>query len=73
MPGNTGLDFITYLRSSLKFKEISYITITSDSQLPVVLPYLSAGADSFIVKPIVEKDLYAKIVQVWTKNRVLKK
>lgn len=70
MPDNTGLDFINYIRSSLKFRDISFITITSDAQRSVVLPYLSAGSDAFIVKPYDEKDLLAKITQVWLKRGV---
>lgn len=73
MPGNTGLDFITYLRSSIKFREIAFITITSDAQRSVVLPYLSAGSDSFIVKPFNEEDLQSKIIQVWTKRGIILK
>jgi two-component system, chemotaxis family, chemotaxis protein CheY len=72
MPGVSGLDFIVYLRQSLKYKEIPFITITSDSSRTVVLPYITAGSDSFIVKPPVEKDLLAKITQVWTKKGLMK-
>ncbi len=68
MDQHTGLDFISYIRMSLRFSDVPFITVTSDSSRPVVLPYISAGADSFIVKPVIEKDLYNKIAQVWTKR-----
>ena len=73
MPGNTGLDFISYVRASLRFKDLGFITITSDAQRSVVLPHISAGADAYIVKPVNEKDLQAKITQVWTKRGVIPK
>lgn len=68
MPNNTGLQFISYIRMSLKFKNVSFITITSDSDRAVVLPYIGVGADSFIVKPVNEKDLTNKILQVLKKR-----
>lgn len=71
MPENTGLDFINYIRGSIKFRNISFITLTSDAQRSVVLPYLSAGSDAFIVKPYNEQDLLAKILQVFHKRGVL--
>lgn len=71
MPGNTGLDFITHVRMNLRYKEVPYITVTSDAQRTVVLPYISAGADSFIVKPVKDADLYEKITQVWKKRKVI--
>lgn len=71
MPNSTGLEFLSFIRINLRYKETPYITITSDSQRAVVLPYISAGADSFIVKPVKDTDLYEKIVQVWKKRKVL--
>ena len=71
MPENTGLDFINYIRGSIKFKNIPFITLTSDAQRSIVLPYLSAGSDAFIVKPYNEQDLLAKILQVFHKRGVL--
>lgn len=71
MPENTGLDFINYIRNSPKFREVSFITLTSDAQRSIVLPYLSAGSDAFIVKPYNEQDLLAKILQVWHKRGVI--
>ena len=69
MPGNVGTHFINFVRKDNKFSSISYITITSDSQRSVVLPYISAGADSFIVKPVSAEDLYNKISRVWKLTR----
>lgn len=63
MPNNTGLDFITFVRMSMKFRQVIFITVTSDSERSVVLPYIAGGADSFIVKPAQEKDLILKISQ----------
>lgn len=71
MPNNTGLDLINHIRMNLRYKEVPYITITSDAQRTVVLPYISAGADSFIVKPVKDADLYEKILQVWKKRKVM--
>lgn len=71
MPNSTGLEFLSFIRINLRYKETPYITITSDSQRTVVLPYISAGADSFIVKPVKDTDLYEKIVQVWKKRKVI--
>ncbi len=73
MPGNSGLDFINYVRMSLRFRELPFITITSDSQRSVILPYISAGSDSFIVKPVNDIDLQNKITQVWTKRGIIDK
>lgn len=64
MPDNTGLDFINYVKMSIKFKNVIFITITSDSSRAVVLPYIGAGADGFVVKPVSEKELLTKISQL---------
>lgn len=70
MPGGLGIQFITYVRTSLKFKNLGFITITSDASRPVVLPNISAGADSFIIKPVNEKDLLNKLLQVVSKRNI---
>lgn len=71
MPNNTGLDLLNFIRMSIKFNSLAYITVTSDSDRSVVLPYIAAGADSFIVKPANTKDLISKIKQVVEKRSSL--
>lgn len=65
MPDNSGLELISYLRMSLKFRSLPFIAVTSDSDRSVVLPYLTAGADSFIVKPVNPRDLLSKIERIF--------
>lgn len=72
MPGSNGMDFLKKIRINMRFKDIPFITITSDSQRTTVLPYISLGADSFIVKPVNAEDLEAKITQVWKKKGQIK-
>lgn len=68
MPNNSGLELISYIKMSMKYKDMAFITVTSDSDRSVVLPYISAGVDSFVVKPVSEKDLFNKISLVFKKK-----
>lgn len=69
MPEKTGFEFLVYVRMNLKFNNIAYITMTSDSQMSIVLPYINAGADAFIVKPVSKKELNPKLKQIFEKRK----
>lgn len=64
MPGKTGHDLIHFVRTNMIFRDVGYITVTSDARREVIVPYISAGADSFIVKPVNPDELKTKITQV---------
>ena len=64
MPGKAGHDFINFVRMNMTFRDVGYITVTSDARRAVIVLYISAGADSFIVKPVNSDELKTKMTQV---------
>ena len=72
MPGEEGDAFVRFIRNDPRFAGVSCIAVTSNSDRSLVINYLKAGADSFIIKPAEKFDLATRIRAVWQKHGVIK-
>jgi len=62
MPGISGFELLTYLRSMPKYREIPVILSTSESDGASVVAALKAGATNYIIKPYGKQQLAEKIL-----------
>lgn len=63
LPGMSGLDALKFIRSSDQFKHIPVIMQTGNSSADDVKRAITAGANDYIVKPIDEAVLLAKLIR----------
>ena len=61
MPRLKGIDLVNRLRADAKFKELPIIMITSESAKYNVIEAINAGVNDYLVKPVSEASLEAKI------------
>jgi CheY-like chemotaxis protein len=64
MPRMDGIEVIRWMKASSRFSNIPIIMITSHSEESVVEDSLKAGAADFMVKPLSQKGLIAKLREV---------
>jgi len=61
MPELSGIDFLRLVRGQDTLKNLPVVMITSESAKYSVIEALKAGANDYIVKPVEETNLRAKI------------
>lgn len=64
MPKMDGIEVIRWMKASSRFSNIPIIMITSHSEESIVEDSLKAGAVGFMVKPLCQKSLIAKLREV---------
>ncbi len=65
MPGESGIEFLKWIRSSENFSKLPFLMVTTVNQNDRVLDAIMAGASNYLLKPYSENDLKNKIVEVW--------
>lgn len=68
MPGLSGIDVITYMRSEKRLKRIPVMLITAESDLKVMAEGFAAGAVAFLPKPFTREQVQ-KAVRMLMKDR----
>jgi len=61
MPGMDGYTLISTIRSDSQFKKVPIIIITTEAEAKDKQKGFDAGADAYIVKPIVPEELLAHV------------
>jgi two-component system chemotaxis response regulator CheY len=61
MPGESGLDFLKYVRATERYAKIPFIMITTETERANVIEALKAGVQNYIFKPIQKDVLMEKI------------
>lgn len=61
LKGSSGYDFLLTLKENSKFKSIPVIMISSDSDIEMVVKCLEAGAEDYLVKPLNQTFLKARL------------
>lgn len=69
MPRMNGLDLLVKLKTSLDYATLPFLMMTADEDVSLASLAISSGADEFILKPISEEDLLAKMEILSTKPR----
>ncbi len=68
MPGKTGLDFLKWVRSQEKLKNLPFLLLTTENEQAKIMSAISAGTSNFLIKPWEEDDLGNKLQLCWKKH-----
>ncbi|MBL7664057.1 MAG: response regulator [Bacteriovoracaceae bacterium] len=72
MPGVSGKDFLTYVRSKPKYKDIPFLMLTSNNDFETVNECIELGVSNYLLKPWNLADLEKKILSSWKKSYDIK-
>ena len=61
MPVMTGIEFLDAVRSAPYSSTARILMITTETELPQVIPALEAGADEYLMKPFTQETVFAKL------------
>ena len=64
LPGMSGLEFLTYLRSNAWTNGIPVVVLTNASDPELIEELYSCGANSYIVKPVCYEDFVVKLAEL---------
>lgn len=64
LPGMSGLEFLTYLRSSAVTIGIPVVVLTNTNDAGTIEKLYSCGANSYIVKPVRYEDFVIKLAEL---------
>lgn len=64
MPGETGLDFLRFVRGHPKFSSIPFIIITTEHEKKCVVEAVKAKVDAYLFKPVQKNVLLEKIKKI---------
>ncbi len=65
MPGLTGLDLLTSVRRKPEWTKIPFVFLTSESRQDQIIRAIQAGANNYILKPLIEDTLRDKLRRTW--------
>ena len=65
MPNMTGLDFLKYVRSEDKLKDLPFIMVTAEGQRGNVIAAVDAGVTNYIIKPFTADTIKEKLSKVF--------
>lgn len=71
LPDGNGLDFLKQLRSLEVYEDVPFIMVTTMDEIDNILEAIEFGADGYIVKPWIEKDLIEKMAFAYKKKNKL--
>lgn len=71
LPGMTGLELVRRLRAVPAFEEVPIILLTAVSDAEARAEGIEAGADEYLVKPIRERELLARVASLLRLRRTL--
>jgi two-component system chemotaxis response regulator CheY len=67
MTGMSGIDLLQLVRQDLSYNGTHFVMVTAEAERKDVLHALTIGADDYIVKPIGQQTLRAKIESLYRK------
>jgi two-component system chemotaxis response regulator CheY len=65
MPGESGLDFLKWVRANEDFAKVPFLMVTTINAKDKVLSAIGAGANSYLIKPFSFADFKDKITTIW--------
>lgn len=67
MPGESGIDFLTYVKSSAKYSKIPFLILSAITNKGTVLDAIDKGVDNYLLKPWDDNSLLKKMESSWQK------
>jgi two-component system chemotaxis response regulator CheY len=68
MPIMSGLELLRKCRAHSEFKQLAFMLVTSESEMPQVKEAIEAGVDGYLVKPVKTKMFEEKLIAVYNKR-----
>jgi two-component system, chemotaxis family, chemotaxis protein CheY len=65
MPGMTGMDLLNSVRRKPEWTKIPFVFLTSESRQDQIIRAVQAGANNYILKPLIEDTLRDKLRRTW--------
>ena len=65
MPGMSGMDLLTSVRRKPEWTKIPFVFLTSESRQDQIIRAIQAGANNYILKPLIEDTLRDKLRRTW--------
>ena len=65
MPGMSGLDLLSSVRRKPEWTKIPFVFLTSESRQDQIIKAIQAGANNYILKPLIEETLRDKLRRTW--------
>ena len=70
LPGRSGLEFLTALRSEATFARLPVVMLSSEAEKSNIVRALRAGANDYIIKPFSHETLARKVASVLGKPKL---
>jgi CheY-like chemotaxis protein len=70
MPGMSGWEFLKHARTDARIRQIPIVVVTACERADTQYDALSAGASSFVAKPVIPSVLLTHVRRAATKGRV---
>src|SRR3954463_9238970 len=61
MPNMNGLEFVTAVRADPRFREMTLVMVTTESEQSQIVRALAAGAHEYVIKPFTEGAMIEKL------------
>lgn len=68
MPIMKGLDLLKKCRSHANYKDLPFLLVTAEAELAQVKEAITAGVDSYVVKPFTPASFEEKLMAVYNKR-----
>lgn len=64
MPGETGLDFLRYVRATPEYAKIPFVLLTTDGEKANIVAAVQAGVQAYLFKPVQKNALAQKLTEI---------
>ena len=61
MPNMNGLEFVTAIRADARYKDLTTVMVTTESEQSQIVRALAAGAHEYVIKPFTEGAMIEKL------------
>jgi two-component system chemotaxis response regulator CheY len=61
MPNMNGLEFVTAVRADSRFREMTLVMVTTESEQSQIVRALAAGAHEYVIKPFTQGAMVEKL------------
>jgi two-component system chemotaxis response regulator CheY len=61
MPNMNGLEFVTAVRADARFREMTLVMVTTESEQSQIVRALAAGAHEYVIKPFTQGAMVEKL------------
>lgn len=61
MPNMNGLEFVTAVRADSRFKDMTLVMVTTESEQSQIVRALAAGAHEYVIKPFTQGAMLEKL------------